>query len=107
MDAVIASASAPPGRAPGCMVTNLAPELALAEPELAVDAAKRLTEMQEAILQRLEDAQGRGQLAERHDPQALAALLMAVLQGLLVMSTTTKDLEAMARARDLGLALLT
>lgn len=106
MDAVIESVDPPVGRATGCLVTNLAGELSLVDPELGHDAAGRLAAMQAALHARVSAAQAAGELSMRHDPEALASYLMTVLQGLLVISTTTRDVSNMRRTRDLALELV-
>lgn len=106
LDAVIDSIEPAEGRAPGCLVTNLAFELGQAEPELGRDAAARLAEMQREILGRLRSAQVAQELDQGRDIDSLSAHLMALLQGMLVMATTTKDRASMQRTRDSALAML-
>ncbi len=105
-DTIIESASAKSARPAGCLVTNLVAELLNVDPELGDDAANALAEMQKALKFRLRWAQEHGDLDETRDAGALAAYLMVVIQGMLVISTSTKDAAAMKQARDVALATL-
>lgn len=75
----------------GCLAVNAACE------RLPQDAATRriLRDMQdasrEALAEVLQAARDRGEIAERHDPHAVAAFLVTFLNGLLVSSKITPD----------------
>lgn len=105
-DTIIDSASAKSRRPPGCLVTNLAAELCNVDPPLGADAASALAEMQKGLAFRLRWAQEHGDLEPSRDIGVLAAYLMVVIQGMLVISTTTRDIVAMRHARDIAIAAL-
>jgi TetR/AcrR family transcriptional regulator, transcriptional repressor for nem operon len=106
MNAAIESLEPCEGRATGCLITNLARELATLDPDLALKTSDQLANMQSALHVRVKRAQEVGDLDKRHQPEALSAYLMTVLQGLLVISTTTRDIEGMRHTRDLALERL-
>lgn len=103
-DTIIASANAKSERPAGCLVTNLVAELLNVDVELGDVAANGLAEMQKALQFRLKWAQEHGDLDKARDAGALAAYLMVIIQGMLVISTSTKDIAAMKQARDIALA---
>lgn len=105
-DTIIESANAKSARPAGCLVSNLVAELLNVDPELGVDAANALSDMQKALKFRLRWAQEHGDLDADCDIGALAAYLMIVIQGMLAISTSTKDVAAMKHARDFALANL-
>lgn len=105
-DIIIESASAMSERPAGCLVTNLVAELLNVDVELGEVAANGLAEMQKALKFRLKWAQEHGNLDKARDAGALAAYFMVVIQGMLVISTSTKDIAAMKQARDVALSTL-
>lgn len=105
-DIIIESASAKSERPAGCLVTNLVAELLNVDAELGEVAANGLAEMQKALKFRLKWAQEHGNLDKARDAGALAAYFMVVIQGMLVISTSTKDIAAMKQARDVALSTL-
>jgi TetR/AcrR family transcriptional repressor of nem operon len=62
--------------------------------------------MQEAMEFRLTWARDKGEFREDIDVKALASLMMVTLQGMVVLSTSTKDVASMQRARDLVIGVL-
>ena len=105
-DTIIDSTSTKSPRPAGCLATNHFAELLNVEPELGEDTADALAEMQKALKFRLKWAQEHDDLDESRDVGALASHLMVVIQGMLVISTSTKDVAAMKQARDVALATL-
>ncbi|MEQ1653585.1 MAG: helix-turn-helix domain-containing protein [Hyphomicrobium sp.] len=105
-DIIIESASAKSERPAGCLVTNLVAELLNVDVELGEVAANGLAEMQKALKFRIKWAQEHGNLDKACDAGALAAYFMVVIQGMLVISTSTKDKVAMKQARDVALSTL-
>lgn len=105
-DTIIESASEKSARPAGCLVTNLVAELLNVDPALGKNAAEALAEMQKALKFRLRWAQEHGDLKQSRDIDALASCLMVVIQGMLVISTSTKDVAAMKQARDVALTIL-
>jgi TetR/AcrR family transcriptional repressor of nem operon len=84
----------------GCLATNIIAELIPVDGELAKTASDGLAGMQSALEFRIRWGQEKGEFAPDTDAEALASLLMVTLQGLVVLSTSTKDVESMRRARD-------
>ncbi|MGC0380809.1 TetR/AcrR family transcriptional regulator [Streptomyces sp. SAI-129] len=90
----------------GCLAVNAVCE------RLPEDAATRRTvrDMQdasrEALAEVLRVAAERGEIAERHDPLALAAFLVTFLNGLLVSSKITPDVRALEPLVEVALAAL-
>lgn len=105
-DTIIDSADAGSQRPAGCLVTNLVSELLQVDSELGDDAAAGLVEMQKALQFRLKWAQENGDLDKGLDYKALGAYFLVVIQGMLIISTSTKDVTAMKLARDTALATL-
>lgn len=105
-DTIIDSAAETSKRPAGCLVTNLVAELLNVDGELGKDAAAGLAEMQKALRIRIKWAQEAGELDSKLDSSALGAYFMVVIQGMLLISTSTKDTAAMKAARDMALATL-
>lgn len=105
-DTIIDSAGESSERPAGCLVTNLVSELLQVDAELGDDAAAGLAEMQKALQFRLKWAQENGDLAPSLDCSALGAYFLVVIQGMLILSTSTKDVAAMKLARDMALTAL-
>ena len=105
-DTIIDSASAHSERPAGCLVTNLVSELLQVDSKLGDDAAAGLAEMKKALQFRLKWAQENGELDKSRDSKALGAYFLVVIQGMLIISTSTKDVASMKLARDVALAVL-
>lgn len=105
-DIIIESSSVKSDRPAGCLATNLVAELLNVEPELGDAAAAGLAEMQKALKFRLKWAVENRDIPATQDIDALASYLMVVIQGMLLLSTSTKDVEAMRAARDVALRAL-
>ncbi|MFI7875783.1 TetR/AcrR family transcriptional regulator [Streptomyces salinarius] len=90
----------------GCLAVNAVCE------RLPRDAATRRTvrEMQEAsrevLVEVLRTAMERGEIAARHDPDAVAAFLITFLNGLLVSSKITPDARSLEPLAELALTVL-
>ncbi|BBH70693.1 TetR family transcriptional regulator [Actinoplanes sp. OR16] len=90
----------------GCLAVNAACE------RLPHDAGTRtvVREMQEASREALADvlraARQRGEIAERHDPDALAGFLVTFLNGLLVAAKVSPDADALEPLVDVALTAL-
>ncbi|NDZ73499.1 TetR/AcrR family transcriptional regulator [Streptomyces sp. SID10362] len=90
----------------GCLAVNAVCE------RLPQDAATRRTvrEMQEAsrevLVEVLRTAMERGEIAARHDPDAVAAFLITFLNGLLVSSKITPDARSLEPLAELALTVL-
>ncbi|NGZ83921.1 TetR/AcrR family transcriptional regulator [Duganella aceris] len=105
-DAIIDSTRENSERPAGCLATNLVAELLKVDPELGEGASAGLAEMQKALRLRFQSAQECGDLEMDCDTLALGAYFMMVIQGMLVVSTSTKDVAAMKLARDIALSTL-
>ncbi|MES3011053.1 MAG: helix-turn-helix domain-containing protein [Pseudomonadota bacterium] len=103
---IIESADERSQRPAGCLVTNLVAELLNVDAELGEDAAAGLQEMQKALRIRVKWAQEHGEIAVNRDSAALGAYLMILIQGMLVISTSTRDIAAMRAARDIAIGTL-
>ncbi|WKX11287.1 TetR/AcrR family transcriptional regulator [Streptomyces sp. NL15-2K] len=90
----------------GCLVVNAACE------RLPEDSSVRriVRDMQDAIRDALTEvlrvAGERGEIAARHDPYTLAGFLVTFLNGLLVSSKITPDLDALEPLVEVALAAL-
>jgi TetR/AcrR family transcriptional regulator, transcriptional repressor for nem operon len=105
-DTIIESSSMDSERPSGCLVTNLASELLNIDAILGKEAIHCLGNMQKALQFRFKWAQEREELGKQCDIDALSSYFMIVIQGVLVISTTTKDVDAMQHAREIALATL-
>lgn len=105
-DTIIES-TAPDSRRPaGCLATNLVAELLNVDPELGDEAVTGLAEMHKALRFRIKWAVECGDLPADRDVDALAGYFMVMIQGMLLLSTSTRDVGAMRAARDLALTAL-
>lgn len=102
-DTIIDSADAASDRPAGCLVSTLVSELLQVDAELGNNAVAGLQEMQKALRFRVKWARENGELSADEDDSALGAFLMVVVQGMLMVSTSTKDVAAMRAARDVAL----
>lgn len=105
-DLIIESTSERSPRPAGCLATNLVAELLNVDPELGDAAATGLAEMHKALRIRIKWAVENGDLSSGQDVEALAAYLMVVIQGMLLLSTSTRDVNAMRAASDVALRSL-
>jgi TetR/AcrR family transcriptional regulator, transcriptional repressor for nem operon len=105
-DTIIDSTADTSTRPAGCLVTNLVLELLNVDGELGEDAAAGLAEMQKALRFRIKWAQESGELRADRDSSALGAYFMVVIQGMLLISTSTKDTSALKAAREVALTAL-
>ncbi len=105
-EVIIESAGERSKRPAGCLVTNLVAELMNVDLELGEDAAAGLQEMQKALRIRVKWAQESGEIAADRDSSALGSYLMVLIQGMLVISTSTRDVAAMCAARDMAMGTL-
>lgn len=105
LDLLIESANASE-RPCGCLATNVIAELIPTDAELAKEASDGLAGMQTALELRLRAAREKGELRPDADVETLASVLMVTLQGMVVLSTSTKDVASMRRARDFVIGVL-
>ena len=95
------------GNAPahGCLLTNTAVELGTGDTRVAETVRKALARLERGLAARLEDARRQGVLSAGADPTQFARLLVALVQGLRVMSrlgTEPRLARGTARARGTG-----
>lgn len=105
-DTIIESADPAHERPAGCLVSTLVSELLQVDAGLGQDAVAGLQEMQKALRFRVKWARENGELTADEDDAALGAFLMVVVQGMLMVATSTKDVATMRAARDVALARL-
>ena len=101
-DTIIESASLESKRPAGCLVTNWVAELAKVDVELGQDAAKGLAAMQKTLRFRIKWCD----FDKTRDADGLSAYFTIIIQGMLVISTSTKDIAAMQHVRDVALDIL-
>lgn len=89
-----------PDRPCGCLATNVIDELVSVDKGLLRKASQGLAGMQLVMEARLRSAKEQGELRPDTNVETLASLLMVTLQGLVVLSMSTKDVASMRRARD-------
>lgn len=82
----------------GCLLTNSAVEIGLEDEEVAALIRGAFNRVEQAICDRLTEAQRANQLAEGVKPLALARHLVAVLQGIRVMARVGVDRDVMRQA---------
>lgn len=82
----------------GCLLTNSAVEIGMEDEEVAALIRGAFDRVEQAICDRLEEAQRANQLAEDVKPRALARHLVAVLQGIRVMARVGVDRDVMRQA---------
>lgn len=90
----------------GCLATNVIAELIPIDDDLAKLASDGLAGMQKDLEARLRRAKRDGELRPDADVKTLASFLMVTLQGMVVLSTSTKDVASMRRARDFAVGVL-
>ncbi len=82
----------------GCLLTNSAVEVGLEDKEIAALIRGAFRRVEQAICERLVEAQKANHLVEGVQPRALARLLITVLQGVRVMSRVGVDRATMRDA---------
>lgn len=106
LDLLIESVNIDAKRPCGCLATNVIRELSVSDGVLAKEASEGLAGMQQAMEFRLSWARDKGEFNQDIDVEALASLMMVTLQGMVVLSTSTKDVVSMRRARDIVVNML-
>ena len=106
LNLLIESADNDTKRPCGCLATNVIRELSVSDSVLAKEASDGLAGMQQAMEFRLSWAIDKGEFRAGVDVKALASLMMVTLQGMVVLSTSTKDVGSMQRARDMVIGML-
>lgn len=78
-------------RAPGCMLTNCAVELAARDADVAARVDAHLTALENRLVRVVQAAQARGEIAAERDAVGLARVLIAALQGIQVLAKARPD----------------
>jgi TetR/AcrR family transcriptional regulator, transcriptional repressor for nem operon len=91
----------------GCRLGRLAQEAAITEPRLREPVAAYLAHVRRRLADSLGAARARGHLPSSLDPEALAAALLAIVEGGYVLARARWDPAAMSEAVEGGLQLLT
>lgn len=90
----------------GCYVSNHVTALSSTEADIAESAIGLMQGAQSLIRLRLTWARDKGELSAEADIDALAAFVFCILQGLYVLSASTKEIADMQRARDTALGVV-
>ncbi|KMO17625.1 TetR/AcrR family transcriptional regulator [Methylobacterium indicum] len=90
----------------GCRLARLANEAAMEEPALREPVAAYLGHIQASLRASLEEAKAAGTLLPGIEPAALAAALLAIVEGGYVLARVHWDADAMRAAIDGGVQLL-
>jgi TetR/AcrR family transcriptional repressor of nem operon len=79
----------------GCPMGNLASELSDVHEGFRQKLADVFTLWRERVGRALGQARARGELAERADPERMAHFIVAAIQGAILMTKVTKEIEVM------------
>ncbi|MGW7096330.1 TetR/AcrR family transcriptional regulator [Streptomyces sp. NPDC054874] len=101
-----AEAASPEGRLNGCFVTNTAAELAPHDPAAARRVEISWEHIETLLHSALVRAQAQEELPEGRDPQALAHLLLVLLQGVRIVGKASNDPARVRDAAEQALTLL-
>jgi TetR/AcrR family transcriptional regulator, transcriptional repressor for nem operon len=88
----------------GCPIGSLAGELAETDPATRRDLAAGLARWERAIRDGLAAMRGRGELRAESDPDDLALVVLAALQGGLLLTKVRREVAPVATALDAALA---
>lgn len=91
---------------PGCLVSNHVSELATTKDDVAEPSIDLMRSVRQTLELRLVWARDHGELAADADIPALSGHLFCVLQGLYVLSVSTRDVDDMRRASEAALSLV-
>jgi TetR/AcrR family transcriptional repressor of nem operon len=90
----------------GCLVSNHVGELASVQDDVAEPSIELMRSTQQLLRLRLVWAREQGELEADVDIEALAAHLFCVLQGLYVLSASTRNVDDMRRASHLAVSVV-
>jgi AcrR family transcriptional regulator len=90
----------------GCTIGALVSQLAEADEQARMALAESFARWQAHLAEGLRELRADGKLARRADPEQLATTTLAIIQGGLVLTQTTRDPEQLATALDGAYAFL-
>jgi TetR/AcrR family transcriptional regulator, transcriptional repressor for nem operon len=90
----------------GCTIGALVSQLAEADDRARIGLAESFESWQKHLADGLRELQARGKLERRADPERLATTTLAVIQGGLVLTQTTRQAQQLATALDGAYELL-
>ncbi len=90
----------------GCFVSNHVSELRSYDDDVAERSVDLMRSVRKTMRMRLAWSQEQGELAARADIDALAGQLFCIMQGLYVLSVSTRNIGDMQAARDLAVAMV-
>lgn len=90
----------------GCLVSNHVAELNSVEDDVSEPSVSLMNSTKQTLRLRLKWAQEQGELDENADIDAITSHLFCVLQGLCVLSVSTRNIDEMRQARDLALSVV-
>ena len=90
----------------GCRMGRFAAEASIAEPKIRAPVKRYFDHLESLLTAALDEAKQSGTLQASVEPRALAAMLIAAVQGGFVLSRIHRDRAAINRATAAALALL-
>jgi len=90
----------------GCPIGNLVQELAPTNPAFRVRLDAILGDLERLLADQLREAQARGELSARFDPEETARFIAASWQGAILRAKAAGDATPLARCRDFVLDVL-
>jgi len=105
MDGLVAMQVEREGRG-GCPLGSLAGQIAERDPQARAALADGLNRWQQRIQASLETLQAHGELPAEADPEALAATILQLIQGGLLLTQVRRDPNQLRSALDTALVLL-
>ncbi|MFD2615601.1 TetR/AcrR family transcriptional regulator [Paenibacillus gansuensis] len=94
------------GFPPGCLVVNMAAELALRDPDAEMKAAESFERMENLITELIRKGQENGEFVTSRDAGELAAHFHSTMLGLRVLVRTSASKEKLHRIAENAIAVL-
>lgn len=91
----------------GCLLGNLIVDLTEQDPSFREHLAQIFSQWEEAIAERLIQAQNQGQLQPSANPKILAGQIMTVLEGAMLMGKLYQDTDRLRQGFDVARQLIT
>jgi TetR/AcrR family transcriptional regulator, transcriptional repressor for nem operon len=105
LNGVIETAQQDPAQK-GCMMVNVATELAPQDAEIAQIVAENRQKIENAIAQALLEAQEKGEISNKHSAQALAAFFFNTFSGMQVLARSNAPKNTMTEIMEVALSVL-